>query len=283
MYPLSRLHWRQARGLSGRSDLIAAMAAITGLATAPVTAQSINIDFGTPAGTPSSDYGAAAGQPGVWNALNGGHGVLHPLVGLDGAPIDATVEFVGSLGGDLWSDAPATTGNDERLLDDYMEAGGSDIVATILLAGLVDGPYEILVYLWDQTPSSAGNRVILGDVRDPSVQVALVTSGAWTGTFEEGTTHAAFSTQVTDGTLIPTPRGGTFETGSINGVQLTLVPEPGTLVLLGAGGLVLLCCSMFQLWYDTTILDLRASLCSRSARGPLTLATRRCPNACVEE
>lgn len=37
----------------------------------PSLAQPLNIDFGTEFGGPADTFGAAAGQPGVWNTLSG--------------------------------------------------------------------------------------------------------------------------------------------------------------------------------------------------------------------
>jgi len=243
MHRFSGFRSREDCRLRFGTAVIGALAAICGIVAAPVSAQSINIDFGTAAGVPSSDYGAAAGQPGVWNGLTGEY-VLHPLVGLDGTPINATMEFSSVIADTVWSDDPATLDDDERLLDDYLQIGG-DIIGAILFSGLDNGPYELVAYLWDQTPALIGTHIwVCPPFRPGSSSIGVFSSEPWVGTFDEGVTHGVLSTEVTDGTLClaPVVPGGLYGggDGSINGMQLTLVPEPATLMLAGAGGLVLM-------------------------------------------
>ena len=56
------------------------------LAPAVVFAQSVNIDYGDGSGAPTADY-AAAGLPGVWNALTRGPDIPQPLVALNGRAV----------------------------------------------------------------------------------------------------------------------------------------------------------------------------------------------------
>ena len=68
-----------------RTRTLAAIAAATACVAlcAPTRAQSINIDISSLSGTPSSSYGAAAGQAGVWNGIPGGaQGTVFDLVDL---------------------------------------------------------------------------------------------------------------------------------------------------------------------------------------------------------
>ncbi|MHC5113845.1 MAG: hypothetical protein ACYTGP_05395, partial [Planctomycetota bacterium] len=81
-------------------------------------AQSINIDFGSDFGTPDPTYGAA-GQVGVWNTITTPTPwvpTTHPLVGLDGRELQATVTIMNNDDGGL--NDSGTSGADEQLFDD---------------------------------------------------------------------------------------------------------------------------------------------------------------------
>lgn len=195
-------------------------------AALPALGQSVNIDFGDGAGTPSDDY-AAAGLPGVWNSLNGSSAAPQPLVGLDGAPIDARVTVLFSDLSEHHVDDPGTSGNHERLLDDYV-IGGTDVPALLLLEGLWSNTYEVITYAWNPAcppipfpPGCATTLVGTGGC----LLNAQVIGGVWAGQLEFGVTHASVVVTVTDGTLLICTLGGANWSGAINGIQLVIGPS----------------------------------------------------------
>jgi hypothetical protein len=134
------------------------------LLTAPLAAQSFNIDCGTGFGAPAATYGAAAGQPGTWNQKTAAGAT--PLVNLAGA---ATPVTCGTATFISFSFNNATTnGDDQALLDDL-----SDGLQTFTIAGLAAGTYDIYTYAWaPDVPGAAltnvavtppgGNGIVVG-------------------------------------------------------------------------------------------------------------------------
>ena len=195
------------------------LAVVAGVLTgAPAGGQSINVDYGDGSGTPASDF-AAAGLPGVWNTLSGGPGVPEPLVGLDGRPLAATVAY--SLSSTLSADDPATSGNDERLLDDGV-VGFGDVAINVTFADLDDGTYEVIIYGW--TPQLPGDSTLF--IID-DLGAGETAGGPWPGGFQEGVTHVVHTAEVTGGTMNIIVVGGFWgATGFLNGIQLRQI-TPG--------------------------------------------------------
>ncbi len=188
-----------------------------------VRGQSVNIDYEAGSGTPAENY-AAAGLPGVWNALTAPPNVAQPLVGLDGEPIAATVTQLLATG-TIHRDDPATSGEDEALMDDFVPGLG-DIVVGLTFEGLRDGVYEVITYAW--TPNSPNSTTLVG--LDENLTGGQLIGGAWPGTLTKGITHASHRTEVQGGRLSIFWVGGHFGAdGAINGVQLTFLSLPGDL------------------------------------------------------
>ena len=214
---------------------VSILALICSLSSMPsAVAQSVNIDYGDGAGIPAADY-MGAGSPGVWNTLSGLSGISEALVGLDGTPISATVKLATGTGPAHTSNDSGTSGNDEKLLDDYTH-GGTDLVGSILFTDLVNGLYEVIVYAW--TPGSADATTFV--MADCAGFDEFEIGGSWPGSLEEGVTHARFLKTVVDGTMQVCTAGGLSWEGAINGIQLmaldcndgsngtcTLPPDPG--------------------------------------------------------
>ena len=191
------------------------LAAILGatFSTAAV-GQSINIDYGDRAGTPERTY-AAAGLPGVWNNLRGEPRVSEPLVDRHGNSTAATI--VQSLAfPDLFNNDPGTSGNDERLLDDYI-SGPGDILFSIVVSDLSLGRYQIITYAWGPAIPSSTTFVFVEGAAEP-VQVI---GGAWPGALEAGVTHAVHNTTVGRGTVTIEVVGSFGGSDSfVNGLQI---------------------------------------------------------------
>ena len=102
-------------------------------------AQSFNVDYGSAFGTPSSSYGAAANQPGLWNAVDANT----PPVALKDVDGNATrVRVFEQLPfGPASFDDPATSGDDEALMDDYLDL--HSVPHTFEIHGLQPGPQMV--------------------------------------------------------------------------------------------------------------------------------------------
>jgi hypothetical protein len=89
------------------------------LASAPAAAQAINIDVNNLYGTPSSSFGGAASQPGVWNSVLPTVGSA-PLVDIGGNATGATITAAG-MAASYSFDNLGTTGDDQALMDDLSD------------------------------------------------------------------------------------------------------------------------------------------------------------------
>ncbi len=178
-----------------------------------VFGQSANIDYGDGSGAPTADY-AAAGLPGVWNVITSGPDIPQPLVALNGQKVAATVRH--TLVAPTTFDDPATSGSDERLLDDGLGLL-SDVPMNIAFDGLINGIYEVTIYGWTPTMPSDSTLVFLND----DYSDGLLAGGPWPGGFKQGITHVVQEVEVSDGTMTFSAFGGVWgASGFVNGVQL---------------------------------------------------------------
>lgn len=203
------------------------------LATAPaLRAQSFNIDCGdstgfagVSGGVPTNAYGAAAAQPGFWNAPTEAQTPVYSMMlsDLAGTPTAVTTSVVqiGNSVGDFYFDNAGTTGDDAALLDDCMDIGNGGVAseATWTFTGIANGCYDIYVYAW--APDSATFVSFVQDPNGPPTQGTIV-GGAWTGAHALGVTYAKFYVSVTTGSfqirVTANGVGGNF--ASINGFQI---------------------------------------------------------------
>lgn len=176
-------------------------------------AQSFNVDMGS-GPIASSSFGAAAGQPGTWTAV--------------GAILPSPPTYLKDLSGNLTStgvwatsflntpspfatDYPGTSGDDERLLDDGLVA-----VApwSFLITPLQTGTYA--VYTYAHTPANTvGVKVNGGPIQ--------LVSGAWTGAYAQGVTHALNTVTVGFDHSMTIQLS---DAGRISGVQLVRLDTP---------------------------------------------------------
>jgi hypothetical protein len=112
------------------------------LFTPAALAQSVYVDFGV--GTPpSSNYGAAAGIPGHWNAMPMPISNA-PLLGTQG---EATSLIFHASGCDSGSEQfPTTRGDDEALLDDWFYGDCAFSTETVTITGFAAGAYMLYAY-----------------------------------------------------------------------------------------------------------------------------------------
>jgi hypothetical protein len=208
-----------------RSTTIAAFA-FFGCVT-PATAASIYIDFGTYNGAPSSLFGAAAGDPGVWNNVL--RGVPSDLLDTDGNASGVRVSVIATSDGT----GAGSTGDAALLMNDnfYSSAGAW----SVSFSGLDDGIYDL--YLYDP----ANRAVSTGSGTANGVGFASI-NGAFSGSFTLNADYLLLSGIVVKGGLLT---AGATEPGAMSGLaglQLvatelapTTVPEPNLAVLLACG------------------------------------------------
>jgi hypothetical protein len=223
----------------GTVSRVALGALAVGLAAGAAGAQSFNVDFsngGTTAPPPSNAYGAAAGQSGFWNNIADPNAAGFPLLNTAGAATPVTLTF--TPGGFMFDGANSNpngiitpTGSDDELfMDDVWD---SPIAASITVSNLVAAPYRVYVYGGSPDSNTTFMQFTIG-------ADSQLVGGQWSNpfTYQQGVTHALFNVNHTGGDLvIGVPDVVGFE--SVNGLQLTVIPEPASLVLMSAGALAL--------------------------------------------
>ena len=201
--------------------------AVIGLACAVTSAhaQSLNIDINSPSGAgsgvPSSSFGAAAGQPGVWNSVAPTGTGPFALLNLAGSVTSVTLSRSGAAVDSMFNSGQ-TSGDHEKLLDDYQLISGVNPSSTITLAGLIPGLYQVTTYANGVASSSTRSNVSVFPTSSANPQVvggSLPNNG-----FVAGTTHSVHTSTINNlsptMTVTLTPNIGS---ASLNGIQLRLV------------------------------------------------------------
>jgi hypothetical protein len=233
-----------------RASAVAASAAVVLSVLVMATgagAQSLNVDIdqtGTnPAlgqGVPSSAFGAAANQPGVWNSYVATTAAV-PLVDLSGAATSASVQITATSTSPttLAFNNPAHTGDFALLLNDGSQIGTTTQggTRTYTFSGLASGPYSVVTYT--ARPGNFEGHLLV-DIPG-SNEGQLTASGTPTGnTFTPGVSHVVHTLNVTGGTFdINLTDVAGAPAGYVDGFQITLVPEPTTCATPLAAALLL--------------------------------------------
>lgn len=209
-----------------QSDHFVSLSAALLRMTSNAFAQSFNIDFGA-AGTPNpaATYGAAAAQPGTWNAITPGG--TSPLADLSGAATGVTLN---APPGSYEFDNLATFGDDEKLLDDIVD---NYTAGYVTVAGLADGSYTIYTYALAPDDDSFLTYVSVSGSPDPQQTVG----GYFLNGHALGTTYAMHQVDVVGGAsvYIYLPDGGTWYPISCNGLQIVRHETLGTSLCYGDG------------------------------------------------
>ncbi len=187
-------------------------------------AQHFNVDVGTGA-VPSSGFGGAAAQPGVWNSWVPSQGPLS-VVDLLGAPTGITLTRSPGFTYDLAFDNTGTSGDDEALLDDFEDPGA---LMTYTIAGLQAGTYTVTTYAWaPDSPTYVSNVSVNGG------QVSIV-GGTWTGTYQLWVTHAVDTVTIAAGGTIDISVSTDVNFASFNGLQVQKIGGAATSFCSGDG------------------------------------------------
>ena len=195
--------------------VLSTVLAALGLAGA-AAAQSLNVDVGDntilfPA--PSSGYGAAAQQPGTWNAVKTPYSAQ--LVGLGGSPSGVSVSSSGTNA--FATPFSGLSGDDERLMADCQSISAFSGTVRWTFSGLAAGVYRVYTFAWDPSGSGAGTEVSVVGSSDPTQIVA----GIWSGSPHVITaSYALHHVGVGAGTLEIDVSGHAGSSGSVNGFQL---------------------------------------------------------------
>ncbi len=189
------------------------------------SSQSFNVDIGTNQifGTPSSNFGAGAAQPGVWNVWSGAQPTT--LVSIDGATTTASSRYLQLFSWSaLESNIPGSTGGDERLMDDRRVSNTTfGALEDIEISGLWNGDYEVFTYSFGSSPYQTTVRV-LGSP-DPLVVLGNA-SGVFPGGQVQNVTFAKHRATVTSGVItIEVDTANNF-LSTFSGFQLRWISTP---------------------------------------------------------
>ncbi|MBL8860941.1 MAG: hypothetical protein JNK02_02935 [Planctomycetes bacterium] len=200
----------------------------------PPVAASMNVDIGSPAstfGVPTSAYGAAAAQPGVWNARS--VAVASALLNdLSGAPCNVQLTRTGTSLFDFSFDNAGTTGNDQALLDDAQDAGGTGATTTWTFGNLFGGNYQVYTYAWAPDSATYIASVSVAGSSDPAQNVG----GTWTGSHALGVTYARHAVAgVASGGSIAITISTVTGFATVNGFQIVREGSPFTAYCFGDG------------------------------------------------
>ena len=199
--------------------------AVSMFAAAWASAQSINVAIGPPAIVPSSGY-AAAGRPGVWNAIQALHGSAEfGIVDVDGIATGVRIRQIGGTIPRSTNDT-GTSGDDEKLMDHCMVTTNPSLETCIFVDFLQAGTYEAIVYA--MMPGQPTVRAYVNSDEEPG-NPHLIVGGAWPGHHQEGVTHSRHICNVDGSGLLRlhsgiVPGDPPALGAAMNGFQIRLLP-----------------------------------------------------------
>jgi hypothetical protein len=138
------------------------------------------------------------------------------LIDLSGS---MTTVFMKNTGGnDNNFDNPLTAGDDESLLDNYVDTGGVGKVYAFAIRSLALGDYLVITYAW--SPDDPVNDVTIVTVSNSQDPPQKVGGQDWSGMHELGVTYAAHKVTVTNNDSFDiTIEAGSGE-GRFGGIQI---------------------------------------------------------------
>lgn len=209
--------------------LVPAISALVFASTAAAQNLNVDVDFrGSPpeigGGVPSPSFGGPGERPGFWNSLLPFTSSPVPLFDLGGSPTSARVSMTGS-GGALGFNNPNISGDFKLLMADAERV--SDVL-TYNLTGLQPGSYRVFTLA-----VPPGGEFASTTIRIPgSISGDQTVSGSMQANFfQHLLTHSVHDIVVSDGTL-RIQASGVWPNSFVNGFQVAMVPEPGTLLVL---------------------------------------------------
>jgi PKD repeat protein len=184
--------------------------------------QDINIDCGANTLFPApADTYAAAANAGMWNTV-GPSGPATALLDTSGAATFASIAVIGAFG-DFGFDSNSTSGDDENLLDDFIDVGPTGATVLVRISGLAAGEYELYTYGWTaDDPSGSRTEVDVGIANE----AAQTVGGEFTGAHAQGVTYALHTVTLNGFEDLDILAKSDTGFGSVNGIQLRLPPLP---------------------------------------------------------
>jgi hypothetical protein len=195
--------------------------------TTPAMGQSFNINIGPPGVKPSSNYGGA-GLPGLWNEINtASGGQTLNLRDVNGVVTDVRVTQIG--GTFLRSvNPPATTGDDDLLLDDHLVTYSPTLETCLFINALDPGRYEVIIYGW-MALMPTGRSWCSSDEEPGFPATRQEVGGLWPGHHEENLSFSRHLCIVPQTGLLRLHSGivpgyNPADGAAMNGVQIRKLP-----------------------------------------------------------
>ncbi|MBL1150207.1 MAG: PEP-CTERM sorting domain-containing protein [Armatimonadetes bacterium] len=202
--------------------------------------QSFNIDFDFPSappalggGPPSAAFGAAAGQPGYWNAV-WSTSTLWRLRDLQGSPANVWLDTRGLAGRNTgaWN-FTGNTGDYAKLLND---GESLDPASSLVITGLQPGSYTVTTYAVVPIEGRSAPVYVSVPGSPPGENPQRVTGPMPGNSFEYLITHSIHHALIESDTLtIDLIPDGVGRGATLNGLQIQQVPEPSSLLIVSSG------------------------------------------------
>lgn len=198
-------------------------------------AQAFNINLGINGSpTPPSDYGAAAGQQGVWNTVwQFNKTYLQDLAG------GATSVFIQkSMNAAEAGNISGASTNDNILMKSYWWA--NSYTNYLAVGGLSPGQYRFYLYGWGGVWNVSGSTIFSVAPGSDKGEYQIIWGPTWNGQVENGTYAVANVNVASGNTLlgISFPYADAEHAMLINGIQIVQVPAPTAGALLASALLV---------------------------------------------
>jgi len=163
------------------------------------------------------------------------------LVALDGEFTNASLELFSQAGGEYNNTTTGLTGDNAALLADGWFV--PDVPGRITIQDLDPGIYLVTIY--GAVGENTDGLTAGGSWDDGTGNIVTDAFGAtgFADGFLDGETHFTeqFISTADDGSLAITFSGGINQSnGTVTGLQIEQIPEPGSLALLGLGSMALI-------------------------------------------
>jgi len=178
-----------------------------------------------------------------WNniATNATEGIAQAVTGDDAALAASVIWTAGGATSSETASGLRTSaiGNNGNLMDGYIEGNdvnSADVTVSGLLGDFVGDTYDVYIYLGDD---AGGRNATLTFNADGGTGY---TSNIFTGLFIAGTDYILYIGVMGDSFTASVSSADNSNRSGITGIEVvgTAIPEPGSLALLGLGGLALL-------------------------------------------
>jgi hypothetical protein len=151
---------------------------------------------------------------------------------LGGVPCNTLLTRTGTNLVDFAFDNLGTTGDDQALLDDAQDVGGTGGTTTWTFSNLFGGDYDVYTYAFAPDSATFVSTVSVAGSADPAQNVG----GAWTGSHVQGVTYARHGvTGVASAGSIAITIATNSGFGTLNGFQLVRLGTVFTSYCFGDG------------------------------------------------